>query len=354
MDSIRKIIHIDADCFYASVEMRDNPALRDVPLVVGGLAERRGVVATCNYVAREYGVHSAMPTATALRLCPQLVVVPPRMDLYREVSLKIRAIFATYTALIEPLSLDEAFLDVTHSPNCHGSATLIAEDIRRRVEQELGITVSAGVAPNKFLAKIASDWNKPNGLKVIVPAEVEEFVRHLPVKKLHGVGKATAEKLAALGIHNCADVRHSNEALLIQRLGKFGRRLWQLAHGIDNRPVEPDRRRKSVSVERTFNQDLPNLATCLAQLPMLLEKLAERLERLDDSYELDRPFVKVKFHDFSQTTLEQVGLEASLESYQTLLTQAHARGNKAVRLLGVGVQLHDKMLAQEDGQLKLF
>ena len=354
MNPSRKIIHIDADSFYASVEMRDNPALCDVPLVVGGLAERRGVVATCNYPAREYGVHSAMPTATALRLCPHLVVVPPRMHLYREVSLKIRAIFADYTALIEPLSLDEAYLDVTDSPNCHGSATLIAEDIRRRVEQELGITVSAGVAPNKFLAKIASDWNKPNGLKVITPAEIDEFIRQLPVTKLHGVGKATAEKLAALGIHSCADVRASNELLLTQRLGKFGRRLWQLAHGIDNRPVEPDRRRKSVSVERTFNQDLPDLAACLAQLPMLLEKLDERLDNLDDSYELERPFVKVKFHDFSQTTLEQVGLALNLENYQTLLAQAYERGNKAVRLLGVGVQLHDKTSASEDIQLQLF
>lgn len=350
----RKIIHIDADCFYASVEMRENPALRTVPLVVGGLAERRGVVATCNYVAREYGVHSAMPTATALRLCPDLVIVPPRIALYREVSQQMRAIFADYTALIEPLSLDEAYLDVTDSPQCQGSATLIAEEIRQRIEQELGLTVSAGVAPNKFLAKIASDWNKPNGLKVITPAEVEDFVRHLPVTKLHGVGKATAEKLAALGINDCADVRNSNELVLVQQLGKFGRRLWQLAHGIDLRAVEPDRRRKSVSVERTFNQDLPDLNTCLAQLPGLLEKLEERLARLDDSYELDRPFVKVKFHDFSQTTLEHIGLEPDLASYQNLLTQAHARGNKAVRLLGVGVQLHDKLLEQQGGQMELF
>lgn len=354
MSLSRKIIHIDADCFYASVEMRENPALRDVPLVVGGLAERRGVVATCNYAAREYGVHSAMPTATAMRLCPNLVVVAPRMYLYREVSLKIRAIFADYTSLIEPLSLDEAYLDVTDSPNLHGSATLIAEDIRRRVEQELGITVSAGVAPNKFLAKVASDWNKPNGLKVITPAEIDEFIHQLPVTKLHGVGKATAEKLAALGIHHCADVRDSSELLLVQHLGRFGRRLWQLAHGIDNRPVEPDRRRKSVSVERTFNQDLPDCSACLAQLPMLLDKLNERLAGLDESYEVERPFVKIKFHDFSQTTLEQVGLELNLESYQGLLTQAYARGNKAVRLLGVGVQLHDKASEPEDVQLELF
>lgn len=354
MNSSRKIIHIDADCFYASVEMRENPMLRDVPLVVGGLAEKRGVVATCNYLARDYGVHSAMPTATAMRLCPNLVIVPPRMHLYREVSLKIRAIFADYTALIEPLSLDEAYLDVTDSPSFHGSATLIAEDIRRRVEQELGITVSAGVAPNKFLAKIASDWNKPNGLKVITPTEIDEFIRQLPVTKLHGVGKATAEKLAALGIHDCVDVRHSNEMLLVQHLGKFGRRLWQLAHGIDNRPVEPNRRRKSVSVERTFNQDLPDNDACLEQLPALVDKLNERVANLDDSYEVDRPFVKIKFYDFTQTTLEQVGLELSLESFQILLTQAYARGNKAVRLLGVGVQLHDKTLASTDVQLELF
>lgn len=354
MNAVRKIIHIDADCFYASVEMRENPALRHVPLVVGGLSDRRGVVATCNYVAREYGVHSAMPTATALRLCPELVVVAPRIPLYREVSQQMRAIFADYTEFIEPLSLDEAFLDVTNSIRCKGSATLIAEEIRTRIASQLGVTVSAGVAPNKFLAKIASDWNKPNGIKVITPAEIEDFIHHLPVKKLHGVGKATAEKLAKLGIQDCADVRAKDELFLTQHLGKFGRRLWQLAHGQDNRPVEPNRRRKSVSVERTFSQDLPNLEACLAQLPMLLEKLNERIECLDDSYELDRPFVKVKFHDFSQTTLEHIGLEPTLVSYQNLLTQAHARGNKAVRLLGVGVQLHDKLLEKQGGQMELF
>lgn len=349
----RKIIHIDADSFYASVEMRDNPSLISVPLAVGGAATERGVVATCNYLARSFGVRSAMPMATALRLCPTLVVVPPRMMVYRQVSQQMRAIFADYTALIEPLSLDEAYLDVSNSQQCKGSATLIAEEIRARIAEQLGVTVSAGVAANKFLAKIASDWNKPNGLKVIVPEEIDEFVRQLPVTKLHGVGAATGEKLAKLGIHNCLDVRQTDELFLTQHLGKFGRRLWQLAHGIDNRPVEPNRRRKSVSVERTFNQDLPDLEACVMQLPALLEKLAERQQRLDDSYLLGAPFVKIKFHDFSQTTLEQVGISATGENYQGLLGQAYQRGNKPVRLIGVGIKLHDKS-HEETEQMLLF
>ncbi|KRW59632.1 DNA polymerase IV [Pseudomonas sp. TTU2014-080ASC] len=350
--SQRKIVHIDCDCFYAAIEMRDDPSLAGKPIAVGGSAERRGVIATCNYEARAYGVRSAMASAQALKLCPDLLIVKPRMDVYRSVSREIHAIFREFTDLIEPLSLDEAYLDVSDSPHFSGSATRIAQEIRKRVWQTLHITVSAGVAPNKFIAKIASDWRKPNGLFVVTPDEVEGFVAALPVSKLHGVGKVTADKLGRHGIRTCSDLREWNKLALAKEFGSFGERLWELARGIDNRPVENDSRRQSVSVENTFDADLPDLQACLDELPDLLEQLKTRLERLDASYRPDKPFVKVKFHDFTQTTLEQSGAGRDLESYRRLLASAFARGNKPVRLLGVGVRLHD--LRGKLVQLELF
>ena len=266
----RKIIHVDCDCFYAAIEMRDDPALAGKPLAVGGSADRRGVIATCNYEARAYGVRSAMASGQALKLCPDLLIVKPRMDAYKAVSREIQAIFREYTELIEPLSLDEAYLDVTDCPHFAGSATRIAQDIRRRVSQDLHITVSAGVAPNKFLAKIASDWKKPNGLFVITPEQVEDFVAALPVSKLHGVGKVTADKLGRLGIRTCSDLREWNKLALVREFGSFGERLWGLARGIDERAVQTDSRRQSVSVENTYDKDLPDLPACLEQLPQLL------------------------------------------------------------------------------------
>ncbi|MFG0380011.1 DNA polymerase IV [Pseudomonas sp. zbq_18] len=349
---MRKIIHIDCDCFYAAIEMRDDPRLAGKPLAVGGAADRRGVIATCNYEARAWGVRSAMPTGQALKLCPDLLVVRPRFDAYKAASRDIHAIFRDYTEIIEPLSLDEAYLDVSASPHFAGSATRIAQEIRRRVSQELHITVSAGVAPNKFLAKIASDWRKPNGLFVITPEQVEAFVAELPVSKLHGVGKVTADKLGRLGIGTCLDLRDWSKLALAREFGSFGERLWSLARGVDERPVQVNSRRQSLSVENTFDQDLPDLAACLEQLPTLLEELNGRLSRLDSSYRPDKPFVKVKFHDFSQTTLEQAGASRELDSYRRLLSAAFARGNKPVRLLGVGVRLLDLRGRQE--QLVLF
>ncbi len=351
--SARKIIHIDADCFYAAIEMRDDPRLQGRAVAVGGSAERRGVIATCNYEARSWGVHSAMPTARALKLCPDLEVIKPRMDAYKEASKQIHAILHDYTDCIEPLSLDEAFLDVSDCTLCSGSATLIAKEIRSRVWQELRLIVSAGVAPNKFLAKIASDWRKPDGLFVITPDQVDDFVLALPVKKLHGVGKVTAAKLERMGIVNCAQLREQSVLALTKAFGSFGERLWSLARGIDQRPVQPNSRRQSVSLERTYEKDLPDLAACQAQLPGLLEQLAVRQQRLDDNYRPDKPFVKVKFHDFTQTTVEQAGAALDLDSYRLLLSAAYMRGNKPVRLLGVGVRLHD-LQQQEAVQLELF
>jgi DNA polymerase-4 len=348
----RKIIHVDCDCFYAAIEMRDDPQLAGRPLAVGGSAERRGVIATCNYEARAYGVRSAMSSRHALKLCPDLLIVKPRMDAYKEASREIQGIFREYTELIEPLSLDEAYLDVSDCPHFAGSATRIAQDIRRKVSQRLHITVSAGVAPNKFLAKIASDWRKPNGLFVITPDEVENFVADLPVNKLHGVGKVTADKLQRQGIERCVDLRQWSKLKLVREFGSFGERLYSLAWGIDERPVQNDSRRQSVSVENTYDKDLPDLASCLEKLPELMATLDGRMARIDSSYRPGKPFVKVKFHDFTQTTLEQAGAGRDLDSYQQLLTQAFARGGKPVRLLGIGIRLQDLRGAHE--QLELF
>lgn len=350
--SQRKIIHIDCDCFYAAIEMRDDPRLAGKPLAVGGSADRRGVIATCNYEARAYGVRSAMASRHALKLCPDLIIVKPRFDAYKEASRDIHKIFREYTDLIEPLSLDEAYLDVSDCSHFAGSATRIAQDIRRKVQRQLHITVSAGVAPNKFLAKIASDWRKPNGLFVVTPDQVEAFVAQLPVDRLHGVGKVTADKLKRLGIEDCSHLKEWPRLALIREFGTFGERLYRLARGVDDRPVENDSRRQSISVENTYDQDLPDVASCLEKLPELLDTLAERITRIDSSYRAGKPFVKVKFHDFSQTTLEQAGAARDLESYRALVRQAFARGNKPVRLLGVGVRLHDLRGAHE--QLTLF
>ncbi len=322
-------------------------------MAVGGAVERRGVVATCNYEARTWGVHSAMPMARAVKLCPDLVIIQPRMDVYKAASKQIHNILHDYTDCIEPLSLDEAFLDVSECEICSGSATLIAKDIRSRIWQELRLVVSAGVAPNKFLAKIASDWRKPNGLFVITPDEVDDFVLALPVKKLHGVGKVTAAKLTRMGINDCAQLREHSLLTLTKAFGSFGERLWSLARGIDQRLVESNSRRQSLSVERTFNQDLPNLSACQAQLLDLLDELTRRQARLDSSYQPEKPFVKVKFHDFTQTTIEQAGAPMDLDSYRLLLSAAYLRGNKPVRLLGVGVRLLDQQ-QQDAVQLDLF
>ncbi len=350
--SQRKIIHIDADCFYAAVEIRDDPALHGKAVAVGGDAHRRGVITTCNYEARGWGVRSAMPTMQALKLCPELILVPPRMEVYRQASQQIHAILQDYSDIIEPLSLDEAFLDVTTSENCRGSATLMAKEIRSRVWQELRLVVSAGVAPNKFLAKIASDWNKPNGLFVLTPEEVDDFVLHLPVKLLHGVGRVTAAKLERLGLNSCADIRSYDRLQLSKDFGRFGERLWQLAHGIDERPVEANSRRQSVSVEQTYEHDLPDLAACLQEVEPLLASLQRRMARLDKDYRVDRPHVKIRFHDFTQTTLEQAGALISAERFAMMLSAAYSRGKKPVRLLGIGVRLQD--LRGQAKQLELW
>lgn len=335
----RKIIHCDCDCFYASIEMRDNPALRGKPIAVGGSPERRGVVATCNYEAREFGIHSAMASATARRLCPDLIIIRTDMEKYRLASSQIHEIFQRYTDLIEPLSLDEAFLDVSDCDEFRGSATRIAEAIRNEVREVVGITISAGIAPNKFLAKIASDWNKPDGQFAVLPNDVDDFVAKLAVKKLHGVGKVTAAKMHRLNLRTCKDLQNFGADALTEHFGSFGERLFELSRGIDNRPVSTDRIRKSVSVENTFDTDLPDLDSSLEAMLGLLPKLELRLKRLDNHYAIKKQFVKLKFHDFVTTTVEMLSEDTNPENYRTLCEQGFARGERAVRLIGVGVRV---------------
>jgi DNA polymerase-4 len=356
---MRKIIHIDADSFYASVEMRENPELVGKPIAVGGAAERRGVVATANYEARKFGVHSAQAMARAKQLCPDLVVVPPRFDLYRQVSAQFHEIFRAYTTLIEPLSLDEAYLDVSDCEQCSGSATLIANEIRRRIREELRVTASAGVAPNKFLAKVASDWNKPDGTFTIPPDKVAEFVVDLPVSKIMGVGKVTAGKMRRMGIVTCGDLQQVPVETLAQRFGKYGPRLAELAHGIDNRSVKTSRIRKSISVERTYAEDIDKETDILTALDRILEELERRFGKIEQQYYPTKRYIKVKFRDFTQTTLEEAIADRGeawlrLEEYQRLMIAGWQRKSLPVRLLGAGLRLEPREGDSEEGQLGLF
>jgi len=345
----RKIVHCDCDCFYAAIEMRDEPSLRGVPLAVGGSPALRGVVATCNYEARRFGVRSAMASAHALKLCPQLVILPPVMDKYRRASEQILGIYRDYTPLVEPLSLDEAHLDVTGVDRLRGSATLIAEEIRARIRAEVGITASAGVGPNKFVAKIASDWNKPDGLFVVRPEEVDAFVAALPVEKLFGVGQVTAGKLRALGANSCGELRAWSASVLQLHFGSFGQRLFELCRGIDEREVCPTQERKSVSVEETYARDLPDLDACLIELPTLLAALEHRVERSKTPERIHKLFVKIRFADFSRTTAECLAGSVDIGTCQRLLGNAYQRRRQPVRLLGVGVRLAERRADNQPG-----
>ncbi len=349
--NVRKIIHCDCDCFYAAVEMRDDPRLRGQPLAVGGRADQRGVVATCNYEARAFGVRSAMPTSLAIRRCPALIVLPPAMEKYREASRQILAIYRDYTDAVEPLSLDEAYLDVSNSSHHKGSATLIAQEIRARIKATVGITASAGVASNKFLAKIASDWNKPDGLFVILPDQVVAFVAALPVARLFGVGKVTAAKLHGMGIQTCDDLLRWSHPDLLQQFGKMGTSLYLLCRGIDRREVISSSERKSVSVEETYTIDLPDLAACQAELPALYASLQTRMQRAKAEDSIQKLYVKIRFADFRQTTVECRGNTLDETVYAELLETGYLRGKQAVRLLGLGTRLAD---VKPEQQLGLF
>ncbi|WP_111978425.1 DNA polymerase IV [Algibacillus agarilyticus] len=340
MSKPRKIIHIDMDCFFAAVEMRENPALSNLPIAVGGSSDRRGVLSTCNYLARKYGVRSAMATAHALKLCPDLVVVPGSMALYKSISQQIRDIFLRYTPLIEPLSLDEAYLDVSDCKLFQGSATLIAESIRRDIEVETGLTASAGVAPNKFIAKIASDENKPNGICVIPPHKVSEFVDKLPLRKIPGVGKVTAEKLKSLGLNTTADVRSYPFDGLEQACGKLAKSLLDKSHGIDDRELSLDRVRKSVGVEHTLSHDIYSRDQVLRVIKQLLPELNSRFAKHKRDSVVHKQVIKLKFDDFKTTTIEKISPTLNESLFSELLTGALLRQeNRGIRLVGISLGL---------------
>lgn len=335
---VRKIIHIDMDAFYASVEQRDSPELRGKPVAVGG-AGGRGVVMTASYEARKFGVRSAMPSATAIRLCPELTFVPSRMDVYREVSQKIRETFYRFTHLVEPLSLDEAYLDVTEDRMGIGSATLTADKILGEIAAATYLTASAGVSYNKFLAKIASDLNKPNGKAIILPEQAATFLERLPVRQFHGVGKVTAEKMYSLGIRTGADLKAISLEALIQQFGKLGCYYYHAVRGIDERPVQPDRPRKSVSAETTFSENKQTSEELCEAIRQVAERLMKRIERAEaKGYTVT---LKIKYADFeivsrSLTQSRPVTELSAIIGIASLLLES-VELNRPVRLLGIGI-----------------
>ncbi|MGL5347749.1 MAG: DNA polymerase IV [Peptostreptococcaceae bacterium] len=341
MEDNRKIIHIDMDAFYASVEQRDNPSLRGKAVVVGGQPHSRGVVSTCSYEARKYGIHSAMPSKIAYKRCPYAVFVRPRFEVYHQVSLQIREIFYRYTNMVEPLSLDEAYLDVTENKKNIKYATQIAKMIKEEIYNEVGITASAGVSYNKFLAKLASDYNKPNGLTVITPENKQQFLDELPINKFWGIGKVTAKTLKNLGINNGYDLRMLDIRNLEVIFKNRGYTFYQLARGIDYRPVEPYRERKSVGAETTLGH---NLSMDDEDVLNILDEICEEVsERLAYSEKIGKTItLKIKYDDFTQIT-RSLSLEHPVGRYDEIKVNVYnllknvERNNKKIRLLGVTV-----------------
>ena len=351
---LRKIIHVDMDAFYASVEQRDDPELRGKPVAVGG--QHRGVVMAASYEARKYGVRSAMPSVTAKRRCPEIIFVKSRFDVYRSVSQQIRAIFLDYTDLVEPLSLDEAYLDVTEDRHGLGTARAIAEDIRRRIREETGLTASAGVSYCKFIAKLASDHRKPDGLCVITPERGPEFVASLPVARFHGVGPVTAKKMERLGIHTGSDLRDWSLAALQAHFGSSADWYWRISRGIDEREVKPDRPYKSVSAERTFDEDLRDPDRLAVELERIAGYAWDRVKRAEV---IGRTVtLKVKFGDFTIITRSKSfagsvpGSEAFAAAGQALLASLHPLP-KGIRLLGLGLHNLGECSESEPMQLGL-
>ena len=335
---IRKIIHVDMDAFYASVEQMDNPELKGKPVAVGG-SEKRGVVSAASYEARKFGVRSAMSGLQAKRNCPDLIFVRPNFERYHEISKKIRKIFRDYTDLVEPLSLDEAYLDVTENKKGNPSASLIAKEIRERIFKEVGLTASAGISVNKFVAKVASDYNKPNGQKTVNPEEVLEFLEQLDIRKFYGVGKVTAEKMYQLGIFTGKDLKSKTLEYLDENFGKSGRYYYYIVRGIHNSEVKPNRTRKSLAAERTFNENLSSEIFMLEKLDKIAKEVSRRLEKSKVAGKTVT--LKIKYSDFTlQTRSKTLPYFVSdksiiLETAKDLLYQE--KMNNSVRLLGISM-----------------
>lgn len=354
---MRKIIHIDMDAFYASIEQRDNPELKGKPVIVGGKPDERSVVSACSYEARKFGIHSAMATRTAYKLCPQAAFVYPRFDAYEHASRLIRNIFHDYTPLVEPLSLDEAFLDVTECKQHGGVATDIAKVIKKKIFQRTHLTASAGVSYNKFLAKVASDYKKPNGLTVIRPSQALAFLDKLPVRKFYGVGKVTEKKMLTHGIKTGADLRKLEKAKLIQMFGKSGEYFYDIARGIDESPVVPDWERKSIGKETTFQIDILDVARLEKELDLLSKEVGDWLR--SNKTRGKTITLKVKYLDFVSITRSKTlphYIDDSLTIAKTvkeLLDKTEA-GKKKIRLLGVSVHNFEGDDKEKKGQLELF
>lgn len=344
-EKVRKIIHVDMDAFYASVEQRDNPALRGLPVVVGGPPNSRGVVTTCSYEARTFGVRSAMASSQAYKLCPQAIFVKPRFEVYKQVSRQVREIFYEYTDLVEPLSLDEAYLDVTENKKDIQLATEVAQRILKEIRKRTSLTASAGVSFNKFLAKVASDVNKPNGITVVTPRMADVFIRRLPIGKFYGVGKVTERKMKEMGIHSGDDLLKLDKEELTRRFGKAGSYYYNIVRGKDNRPVNPHRIRKSVGQERTLANDTDDKTYMLD----ILTKLAKQVENYLQKNDIAGRTVtlKIKYFDFksitrSITLLEPVDSSTAIMEQIPLLLEKTEAGKKKVRLLGVTLSNFDQ------------
>src|SRR5438874_1270656 len=337
------------DCFYAAIEVRDQPSLKGKPVGVGGARDRRGVLTTCNYEARKFGVRSAMPTFMALQRCPHLIVLPTRFDVYRREAAIIRGILYQFTSIIEPLSLDEAYLDVS----VHATAPAgLAQEIRSAIFRTMKLTSSAGIGPNKLIAKIASEINKPNGQFEVTPEQVPAFMEKLPLRKMWGIGEKTEKKLEELGVKTCGELQRFSRPDIVDLFGKFGLDLYDLCRGVDHRLVEPDRPRKSLITEETFPVDLTTLEQCEEKLEDLFQEMMADLAQKEATRSITKIFVKLKFNDFTRTTAERAGLAPTLQDFRSLLDEAFARTGKPVRLIGLGVRFAET--TPENAQIDLL
>ena len=353
----RKIIHVDMDAFYASVEQRDNPEYRGKPLAVGASPRQRGVVAAASYEARQFGIHSAMPSRSAIAKCPNLIFVKPRFEVYRAVSIQIHDVFKRYTDIVEPVALDEAYLDVTENKRGLPYASNVAQHIRREIFQATNLTASAGISINKFLAKIASGENKPNGMTVILPEDAEAFVESLPIEKFHGIGRVTAAKMKSLGIRTGADLKKCDRYSLVKSFGKVGNYYYNIARAKDNRAVEANRIRKSIGAESSFAENLTDEETILIKLKQIAQTLYERIDRHQASGRTLT--LKVKFSDYRQITRSRT-FDNCINSPDTIVAEAVKLfeviklEDRSIRLLGISLSNLDNQKKSQIVQLSLF
>ena len=349
----RKIIHIDMDSFFASVEVRDNPNLQNKPVAVGGKANERGVLTTCNYLARKYGLHSAMSSKKAIQLCKDLIIIPVDITKYRKISKEIFKIFKCYSRKIEPVSIDEAFLDVSESGYCQGDPEEMAKQIRSCIKADFGITASAGISSNKLIAKICSDWKKPDNQFSICDDEIQNFIKTVSLKSIPGIGRVNFKKCKTLNMTSCSDMQKISKDELIKIFGSYGYTLFNLVRGIDNREIETNRTRKSISVEDTFLHDLRDTTLCIQQLSILYTKLIERCKSSNvNTNEVREIFLKIKFNDFETITRQKKSLKIELNEFKNLFDSNIAKIVKPIRLLGIGFRLNDKK--EESSQYDIF